>query len=457
MRRTLFLAVFLFLPPCSRACSCGSQKPICSVYWQDGVIFRGKVVEQTLVSPPETTVRNLDGSTSKIYSPGYYRVRFAVFETLRGNSLMERTVLTNEQSSACGFPFEEGGEYLVFASAGQEPDQLWTSKCARTRKLEPGKEDADITWMRALPSAPHGATIFGRVLLPTGLEASTLATKVNVKGREDHDAPADREGNYSLKLLSPGEYTVSVAVGRGFVTDDPQKVIVADKGCAQLDWLVSYDGHVRGRISDAAGHALTNMYVVLERRDSGMVTGLALVRSGVTDSDGRYDFSLVPPGEYLVSANNLGPSPTRPYPRVYYRKADSDAAATGVHVEASGITEHIEVTLPSAWTGVTVHARVLQPDGSPATGADVEAVDVDYAWTVEPAMATAGENGDATLKVYDGRIYYLTATISGGTQQRCAGPLRFSARDGARLDAITIEHNWGNCLAQLNPDFRPPR
>lgn len=25
-----------------------------------------------------------------------------------------------------------------------------------------------------------------------------------------------------------------------------------------------------------------------------------------------------------------------------------------------------------------------------------------------------------------------------------------------RLRAITIEHNWGNCLAQLNPKFIPP-
>jgi hypothetical protein len=25
------------------------------------------------------------------------------------------------------------------------------------------------------------------------------------------------------------------------------------------------------------------------------------------------------------------------------------------------------------------------------------------------------------------------------------------------LQAITMEHDWGNCLAQLNPKFAPPK
>jgi hypothetical protein len=61
------------------------------------------------------------------------------------------------------------------------------------------------------------------------------------------------------------------------------------------------------------------------------------------------------------------------------------------------------------------------------------------------------------LSLYEGRTYYLVATISGGTQQRCGGPLKFVAKDGVTLGTITIEHNWGNCLAQLGPEFQAPR
>jgi hypothetical protein len=115
------------------------------------------------------------------------------------------------------------------------------------------------------------------------------------------------------------------------------------------------------------------------------------------------------------------------------------------------------VTLPNAWKAVTVHARVLQPDGTPAIGADVYAYDLNYLYSSRPPSANADTQGRATLSLYEGRTYYLVATISGGTQQRCGGPLKFVAKDGVTLGTITIEHNWGNCLAQLGPEFQAPR
>ena len=414
-------------------------------------------MERTLLSHTETTVQNLDGSASTIHSPTFYRVRFFVLETFPGALQEEITVLTNEQGSACGFPFEEAGEYVVFAFSKEGSGQLWTSKCSITHKLQTGNEDADLTWMRALRSAPSGATIYGSLTPPPGLADANLPATISVRGPEVHEALLGSNRQYTFSGLSPGEYTVSALMAPGFVTADPRKVTVTDTGCAQVDWPVHYDGHIRGRVTDASGKPLDNIYMVLQRRDSHVATGLAQVAVNQTDPNGRYDFLRVPPDDYLVSANDLGPSPTRPYPRVYYPNNASDAGAVGVHLGASTIVENINITLPNAWKQVLVHTRVLRSDGSPAIGAAAYAHDVDYQWSGELATAAAGADGCVTLTLYEGRTYYLTATISGGTQQRCAGPLNFTARDGLILDAISIEHNWGNCLAQLNPNFRPPR
>ena len=135
----------------------------------------------------------------------------------------------------------------------------------------------------------------------------------------------------------------------------------------------------------------------------------------------------------------------------------SAQSATAVHLEASAALEHIDITLPNAWKPVLVHTRVAMQDGSSATHAEVGARDTSALWSGEPATAVTDADGRAELTVYEGRTYYLTALINGGTQQRCAGPLKFTAKDGMTLETVRIEHNWGNCLAQLNPNFTPPR
>jgi hypothetical protein len=176
-----------------------------------------------------------------------------------------------------------------------------------------------------------------------------------------------------------------------------------------------------------------------------------------TDTEGRYDFARAAPGEYIVAANMLGPSPTRPYPRVYFPHSETLEGATEVKLGASAALEDVDIILPKAWKPVVVHTRVALQDGSSAVHADVHARDASALWSGEPAMAVTDVDGRAELTVYEGRTYYLTALINGGTQQHCAGPLKFTAKGGMNLETIRIEHNWGNCLAQLNPKFTPPR
>ena len=130
--------------------------------------------------------------------------------------------------------------------------------------------------------------------------------------------------------------------------------------------------------------------------------------------------------------------------------------AANIHVSASAVVDGINVRLPNPWKTVTVHARVVLPDGMPVVGADVDAYDLNYLASGEPARATSDAEGHASVDVYEGRSYYLVATISGGTQQSCAGPLKFTGKAGSTLNPITIEHKWGNCLAQLDPEFQPP-
>lgn len=235
MRFALFFAALLLVPAHLLGCTCSGPDPICSAYWQSKAIFRGRVLEQTLISHTETSVKNLDGTTSTVVSPGYYRVRFSVLEMLKGEPQQQKFVLTHEQESACGFPFAEGGEYVVFSSSDEATGELWTSKCTDTHALEAGKEDADLLWMRALATAPDGATIYGRFLLPPGLARLSGPASLAFRGPEIRGVIPDESGRYALNRLLPGEYTVSAAVPPGFTSSGVRTVAVVNKGCAQVD------------------------------------------------------------------------------------------------------------------------------------------------------------------------------------------------------------------------------
>ena len=457
MQRLLLLAALLLTPALTYACTCAGPGPVCSAPSPSEVILRGRVVQQTLISPPDESVENLDGSASAIHSPGYYRVRLSVLEMFAGESrTQEIDILTNEQSSACGFSFVTGAEYIVFASTNQQTNELWTSHCTRTHELEPGKEDADVSWLRGLAALPRVATIYGTVFPVAGSTGPNPLVTIDLRGSQSRSAVPDQNGRYAFPNLSPGDYTVSAVMPTGFAIEDSRSVTLVEKGCSQIDFRPRYDGHIRGVVTDSDGRALPEIFMALQRRDSNSATGFTEIDLKNTGFDGRYDFAPIPPGDYLVSANHLGPSLTRPYPRFYYGNTESDADAATIYLTASGTADNIDVRLPNAWKAVPVHARVLRPDGTPAIGADVYAYDLKYLYSGDPPRANADAQGRATLSLYEDRAYYLVSTISGGTQQRCAGPLKFVAREGVTLSAITIEHNWGNCLAQLDSEFQAP-
>jgi MYXO-CTERM domain-containing protein len=82
-------------------------------------------------------------------------VRFDVRRSWKGDRA-EVAVRTPAQRSACGYPFEEGREYLVYASRGQD-GALWVTACDRTRPIEDAQGDLDALDARAASLARGAA------------------------------------------------------------------------------------------------------------------------------------------------------------------------------------------------------------------------------------------------------------------------------------------------------------
>ncbi|MGZ9125917.1 MAG: hypothetical protein ACXW48_23030 [Candidatus Binatia bacterium] len=70
---------------------------------------------------------------------GGYRVTFAVLKRWKGAPETSIELATRLTGEACGFPFEEKKEYLVYAVA--KPEDLQSGICTGTKKLDDAAQE----------------------------------------------------------------------------------------------------------------------------------------------------------------------------------------------------------------------------------------------------------------------------------------------------------------------------
>jgi hypothetical protein len=76
-------------------------------------------------------------------------VRFAVTQAWGGVDHEHISVRTRADSAACGFAFEDGGRYLVFATG--TPGQLEVSLCSHTARIEDAAADRTALGAGVIP------------------------------------------------------------------------------------------------------------------------------------------------------------------------------------------------------------------------------------------------------------------------------------------------------------------
>jgi MYXO-CTERM domain-containing protein len=108
------------------------------------------------------------------------RITFALVRTWKTLEDQEQVTLrTNESSASCGYDFESGKSYLVYA--GGEPGALSASACSRTRPMSDASEDlgvlgAGITPVKVEPAKDEGPKA------PPKTKSAGCATSASAKG-----------------------------------------------------------------------------------------------------------------------------------------------------------------------------------------------------------------------------------------------------------------------------------
>jgi hypothetical protein len=188
------------------------------------------------------------------------RVRFKVKTTFRGekekeDSGDEESLEVWTDAGDCGYDFQEGETYLVYADEDEETDRINTSVCYRNRRLSDAGDDlaylffyrnggdesarmegfvtSDEFYQRDLDKA-HDPE---KVKLP----APGVILELN-SGQSRRYTESDRDGRFVFDGLAGGEYGVSVFDAgypeRVKLLAGPARVEVEKKGCASQILLV---------------------------------------------------------------------------------------------------------------------------------------------------------------------------------------------------------------------------
>ncbi|HEX5602936.1 MAG TPA: hypothetical protein VFX63_10315 [Pyrinomonadaceae bacterium] len=311
MSKRLLVAASLLIfsiPSLVSACTCTVGGGKCDRSWNYGkVIFAGTVTRELLSTERFTRVFQL-----------------SVSESFRGPAIagQDIPIYTGNGGGDCGYRFEIGTSYLVYADL--EGDRLFTSICSHTGTA--AQTAHIIRQLRASQKGERVADLFGlvrRFQYPFGVEPLEVealdARRVRVIGGKNFElsTTTDQEGVFSFPTLPAGTYRIEVDpppsgmsqwhLNRG----EPVEIeATGGSGCStNLSFIAA--SMIKGQVVDDYGQSIAGV-VSLESADekeaeAAKRTGGLI--SSKTDT-GEFQLWLATPGRYrLVYRPKAGHAP----------------------------------------------------------------------------------------------------------------------------------------------------
>jgi hypothetical protein len=231
-RWCLALLASPLLPLCGMACDCPHYGAPCKAFANTPTVFAGHVVK----------ISTIDRKTA---SGDEYKDRLVFFDverSYRGWTAKTAEVVTGSDGTDCGYKFQEGVGYLVYAYPDPETGKLYTGICQRTRPLSEAAEDLEYLSKKNDPS--HGAGIEGTIeeldskdrIQVVGFLGGIQVLVEGPSGRQT--IMSQKDGRFQLWGLSPGSYRVTPALPKSFLPDK-RTVKLERTSCAELRFLAT--------------------------------------------------------------------------------------------------------------------------------------------------------------------------------------------------------------------------
>jgi len=217
--------------------------PPCESAWRPSisVVFLGRATDVRKEEVP-IIVDGKKELTERLH------VTFQVEEAFRGASAKVISVVSG--GDLCGEDFSKGNRYLVYGRR-LASGEVYVSSTSNTKWVKDSRGADDLKYLRGLPMAPHGGTIYGSLFRYTTPDNPKLqfrrgvveaGHRIEFQGNDkNYDAIVDHHGNFRISGLPPGQYKILLNEDGEIDTwpkTKPTSVDLADKACARFDFHV---------------------------------------------------------------------------------------------------------------------------------------------------------------------------------------------------------------------------
>lgn len=370
------LALLVGLPASSiLACTCRQRPLLCQAFFDTPEIFSGTVLESV---PSTATYRG------KSYVSGY-GYKFKVDRTFRGTSSSTAKVMTGSGGGDCGYLFEVGSKYIVFAHTSGS-GLLGTSICSLTA---PWTEELETKVVEQATSKQESGSLFGTVYQRAGkMGANTPMPGVQiVLDPQSRRRPqsTDANGKYSYDAVEPGSHTLEVSAPKGFAVGSSygsqptavavENVEVSASGCRGTDFFAITNGSVSGQFRDHTGKRFTPEASIpseIELISADSSDQKTFHSANVNKKDGTFSIDGVPEGRYLLTHNVvLGSSLGNPFIPTYYPGTTRREQASVIVVGRGEAQRELEFRVGPRAELVSFDVKVRSEDESPLENANV--------------------------------------------------------------------------------------
>ncbi|MEQ8765502.1 MAG: carboxypeptidase-like regulatory domain-containing protein [Planctomycetota bacterium] len=243
-----------------------------------------------------------------------------VLKTEKGRTIQRARVAVEEETEGgwdqprawklLGVRFEVTSYSGDFELRGLEARRRYRIFEAEPTLLPSSEEFVEVTARKGIEPVElvvvFGASILGNVRTTQGLPAEGQEVQVRLDEEIVARSPVQGDGSYRIVGLFAGEYRVDVAWRDRLVSLESKSVELREGDRRSIDFEVSGEGLVYGRVVTPDGEPASSAKVTLRHQ-----VGNRLASEVACDADGRYRFDRILPGRYELNVVADGWAMTR--------------------------------------------------------------------------------------------------------------------------------------------------